>query len=893
MGFWRRFGRTLWPGSKDQEIAEELEHHLATREREGISAREARLRFGSPERVSTEVHDRDVLVWLESWLQDLRHAGRMLRRNPGFTAVIVISLAIGIGANAAIFSLVNAVLLKTLPVPNPQQIVLLGQAGGSGRIHLNSYPLVRQFAAAGRAAGVPVGAASLTEHLPLRPASSLQKVAVQLVTGGYFSGLGLRPRLGRWIGPADNRALGASPVAVLSYAFWRKQYSGDAGVIGKAIELHGVKLAIVGVAPAGFIGLNPTSPAELWVPVMMEMALGIQSRNMDVDGDRAKPWPAQEKIFWLQTFARFPDPALQSRMQAQWNALVQESWKRFAPEFPAWHLTMTAGGQGAGQLRSDYGAPLRMLMSLAGLMLLIAIANVTTLLLARTVRRRREIAIRLAVGISRPRLVRQLVTEGILLAAIAGAAAVALALWLSRFLVQLAGAGKSAPFQPDLNWRVWALLAVVALAIGMVLGLLPAWQASRGNAGEDLKSESGQAPGSGKLPLGRWLMVVQVALSLLLVAGALLFARSLAGMYHVDLGFQSGHLLTAEVSLGGARLAPAAAITLERELLAQARAVPGITAAALDLNGLETGSSETSEIAFPDGRGAQQSLASEEDTVSASFFATVGTPLLRGSNFAATDTAHSPTVVVVNQAFAHAFYPGRNAIGQTFGYSREQTGQFRIIGIAADARNVDPHQAAQPMFFRLAVQANDLTSNRKIPLRVVVRTAGAPLAAAAGLRAAMRKADVRVHVISITGVRERVDRLLSRDRLLVQLSGGFGVLALLLACLGVYGVMGYSVTARQSEFGLRMALGAQRGQVLGMVLAETARLLALGAVIGVALALGLSRYVQPLLPAASATDPTVLAVAFAVMIMLPLIAALLPAWRAARADPASVLRAVG
>ncbi|MGH9535810.1 MAG: ADOP family duplicated permease [Terriglobales bacterium] len=884
MGFWRRFVRTLHPGSNNQEVAEELRHHLAMREREGMPPREARRRFGSPERLAAEVHDRDVLAWLESWLQDLRHAARMLRRSPGFTLVMVISLAIGIGANAAIFSLVNTVLLRTLPVPNPQQVELLGQAGGQFRVHLLSYPVVRQIAAAGRPVAVRVGAASATDPVSLGPASSAQKVPVQLVTGGYFSGLGLRPRLGRWITPADDRALGSSPVAVISYGFWRAHYSADTHVIGKAVELRGVKLTIVGVAPPGFTGLSPADPAELWAPVMMQPVLDVQSSNVSVDGDRAKPFPPQEQIFWLQAFARVPNPAIQPQLQTQWNLLLRQSWKRIAPSFPPFHLTMAEGGHGGGQLRADYGAPLRLLMALAALMLLIAIANVATLLLARAVRRRREIAIRVATGISRLRLARQLVTEGTALAAIAGAAAVALALWLSRFLVQLVGAGKSAPFQPDFDWRVWALLAAVALAIGVVLGLLPAWQARRGNPTEDLRSESGQASGSRRVPLGRWLMVAQVALSMLLVAGALLFARSLAGMYEVNLGFQPDHLLTARVSPHGARLSAAAAIPVEHEILERVRAIPGVTAAALDLNGLDTGSTETSGVFFPDRSTAGKTLASEEDTVSRRFFSTIGTPVLRGRGFATTDTAHSPTVAVINQAFARAYYPGRDPVGQTFGYDPNHTRQFRVIGVAADARNVSPDRAAQPMFFRLAGQSDH------IPLRVVIRTAGPSLATAAALRAAIRAADVRVHVVSISSARERVDGLLSRERLLAQLSGGFGLLALLLACLGVYGVMGYAVAARRGEFGLRMALGARPGQVLGLVLAETARLLALGAVIGLGLALALHRLVQPLLPGASATDPLVLTAAFVAMIILPLIAALVPAGRAARVDPAIAMR---
>lgn len=888
MGLWQRLGRTVRPGKLDQDIAEEMQHHLAMRAGEGKSAREVRLRFGPPERIGAEAHERDVVTWLESCLQDLRHAGRMLRRSPGFTAVVVISLALGIGANAAIFSLVNAVLLKTLPVPEPQQIVLLGQKGnGMGSMPLLSYPLVQEMAASGRAEGVEVGAASGANDYRLGPNETGPAVAsLQLVTGGYFSGLEIKPALGRWINDSDTRAVGASPVVVVGYGFWQKQLGGAVDVIGRTIELRSVKLTIVGVAPRGFTGLNPANPADVWAPVTMQAVLHAGGSRMSVNGDDSKPWTSQEQIAWLAAYARMPRPGSAARLQGEWNGLLAQSWKRIAPDATPMTLTMSHGASGDGQLRLEYGGPLRMLMALAALMLLIAIANVATLLLARTVRRRREIAVRLAVGISSGRLARQLVTEGVLLAALAGAAAVALALWLSGFLVRLAGAGDGVPFQPDLDWRVWVLLAGVALVTGVVLGLLPAWQAKRGRPAEDLKSEAGQASGGKHVPLGRWLVIAQVALSLLLVAGAGLFARNLAGMFHVNLGFQPDHLLSAELLLPpGTDLPLAASLALEQRLLRQARAIPGVTTAALSDNGLDANSNSNSGIVFPDDPNPKEKPRAEEDTVTRSFFGTVGMNLVRGRGFDPTDTAHSPAVVVVNQAFARAHYAGRDPMGQTFGYDRDSIGKFRIIGVVADARVNDPHKPAVPMFYHLADQVAG------VPLRLVVRTAGSPSAMAAPLRAAIATADPGLRVFSIVPVRERVSRLLSRDKLVAQLSGGFGLLALLLACLGVYGVMAYAVAARTSEFGLRMALGATRGGVLGLVLGETARLLAIGAVIGVGLVLLCGRWVQPLLHGGVATaDPVTLAAAIAVMIVLPLLAAAIPGWRAARADPAQVLR---
>ena len=874
MGFWRKMRNTLRPGGLNGEVADELEHHRALRRQEGLGT------WRSPGAEET-TRNAGIFVWIESWLLDLRHAARMLRRSPAFTLLVVASLALGIGANAAIFSLINTVLLRTLPVPRPGEIYLLQSTDGVRPVPVFSYPELQQMERAG-ARQAELGAGNEAGALPLaRRGGPPLRVETQLVSGGYFQALGIAPWRGRWINRGDNRALEASPVAVLSYGFWRRAYGG-APMLGKAITLRGTALTVVGIAPPGFTGLEPANPVDVWAPVMMQPALGAGGSVWSVNADNKKPLPPQAGEMWLQVFARLRDPGQAPALAAALSVPVAASFRRIAPGRKlAQRVVLTPGGRGGGELRHEYAAPLALLMAMAALMLLIAVANVATLQLARMVRRRRELAVRLAIGVSRGRLARQLLTEGLLLAAIAAAAAAGVALFAGRLIVRLAGD----PFAPDLDWRVWAFLAAVALGTGLILGWLPAWQAQRGNTAADLKSGPARAGDPGRVPLGRPLVVAQVAFSLLLVAAAGLFARSLAAMFTVNLGFDRAHILTAELALPRAGVPVEQWRVLQHGLLQRVAALPGVRAAAMDLTGLDAYSTETSGISLAGVVSPPGGYNANENTVSRGFFDAVGMPILRGRGFLATDTAASPTVVVVNQAFARRFYPGQTPIGKTFGYDPQHTGQFRIVGIVADARVSNPHTPAAPLFYRLQDQSD------REALTLEVRTTGKPAALIPAVRAAAGSFGPRLRVRSISTVAHRLDEMLQRDTLVAQLSAGAGLLALALACLGLFGVTAYTVNARRAEFGVRLALGAGRGAVLRQVLGEAAAMLGLGVALGLPLALAVARWAQPLLPGVSATDPATLAAALAVMLALPLLAALAPAWRAARTDPAIALRA--
>lgn len=877
MGWRSRAWTSLWPGRKRREIGEELRYH-----RERITAEGEGRGFGDVDRLQERTQAADVYTWLESWWLDLRHAARMLRRAPGFTALVVLSLALGIGANAAIFSLLNAVLLRTLPVPSPEQIFALTETDGVNHFPVFSYPVLQQLT---RAAG---GAAQLGANTPpaaqpmLTSSGASLPVETELVSGGYFATLGIAPFRGRWIQANDNRALGASPVAVISYGFWQRRFGGDPGILGRTLTLHGVALMVVGIAPAGFTGLDPAQPVDLWAPLMMQAALHATGNRWSIDANDDQPWPPQEGELWLNVFARLPDSGQGQALAAAFSPPAAASLHRLLPDHRlAYRVTLAPYGHGGDSLRKAYGAPLRVLMAMVGLMLLIAVANVAALLLARMLRRRREIAIRLAVGISHARLARQLLTEGLLLALIAAVAAVGIGIAASRLIVALA----ANPFQPDLDWRVWVFLAAVALAAGLVLGLLPARQARRHHPADALKAVGGaEDTGRRRVPLGRGLVIAQVAFSLLLVASAGLFSRSLAAMVHINLGFDGSHLLTARMSLPDAGVPPAELTVLQQRLLERLAGLPGVRAVALDQSGLDDYSTDTSGISLAGRVDPPGGLRSNENTVSRGFFAAVGMPLLRGRGFESTDTANSPAVVVVNESFARRFYPGADAIGKTFGYDASSTGKFRIVGLVADARVQDPHTPAEPLFYRLLEQSGNAA------LTVEVRTAGDPATLTAAVRRAITGLDPRLHLRSISTVAHRLGEMLASDRLVAELSASFGALALALAALGLYGIMAYAVAARGPEFGVRVALGAARSALLRLVLGEAALLLAAGTALGLVLVLLAGHWLAPLLPGVSPRDPTTLAAAVLLLVLAPLAAALPPAWRAASTDPNRALR---
>jgi predicted permease len=877
MGFWHKLGNTLRPGSVNHDVASELEHHRALRREDGLGA------WRSPG-ADGATRDADILVWLESWLLDLRHAARLLRRSPAFTLLVVASLALGIGANAAIFSLIDTVLLRTLPVPLPNQIYLLQSTDGVRPVEVFSYPVFLQMqrAAAGRA---QLGAYDGPGQVPLeRRGGRALEPRTQLVSGGFFRALAIAPWRGRWIDADDNRALGASPVAVLSYGFWRRVYGGTP-MVGRTITLHHTPLTVVGVAPPGFTGLDPEYAVDIWAPIMMQPALGPgQGSIWSYNADDKKPYPPQEGEMWLHVFARLRDPGQAPALAAALSLPLAASFRRFAPEHKlAQRVALVPGGRGGNGLRKQYAAPLTLLMAMAAMMLLIAVANVATLQLARMVRRQREIAVRVAIGVSRARLARQLLTEGLLLASIASAAAAGVALAATRLILRLAGD----PFASHPDWRMWAFLAVVALGVGLILGVLPARQALRGTTAADLKSAGLRAAAGapGRVPLGRQLVVAQVAFSLVLVVAAGLFARSLAAMFTLNLGFDRDHILTASLALPDAGVPIEPLRSLDHGLLRRIAALPGVRAVAVDQSGLDDYSTDTSGIHLAGVVSPPGGLYSNENTVSRRFFHAVGMPILRGRGFAATDTANSPTVVVVNQAFAARFYPGQDPLGKTFGYNAAHTGQFRIVGVVADARVNNPDTPAVPLFYRLMDQS------ARAALHLEVRAAGDPARLISAVRATAGSFDPRLRVEQVSTVTHRLGEMLRNDTLVMQLSAGAGLLALALACLGLFGVTAYTVNARRSEFGVRLALGANRGAVVQLVLGEAAAMLGLGAALGLPLAFAAARWAQPLLPGVSASDPAALAAALAVTLTLPLLAALVPARRAARTDPALALRA--
>jgi predicted permease len=853
-----------------------------------------------------------ITHFLETTLRDLRYAVRNLRRSPGFVAVAGLTLALGIGANTAIFTLLDQILLRLLPVKDPSHLVLLTMRGhhygnnwGGNAI---SYPMYRDFqdhneVFSGMFCRFPY-------HVAVTFAGQSERVPAELVSGTYFSVLGVRTIRGRPISPEDDGTPGAHPVVMLSYGYWKQRFGGDPHIIGKHVLVNNHDMTIIGVAEAGFDGVELGYQTKLFVPVMMQHeVMALVMRDMLTD----------RRSRWVNAFGRlkpgFTAERAKTSLQPFMHSMLELEVKEAAfshasaydrEQFLKCTIDVLPGSQGRSYFRQELSKPLWVLMATTGLVLLIACANLANLLLARATGRQREIAVRLAIGASRGRIIGQLLIETLTLSTLGALAGLVLAFWADKALMAVYLPSDSTDVKlstlPDL--RILGFTLAVTVITALFFGLVPALQATKPNVGKTLKDEAGAVVSGGHGRLRSALVVTQVALSLLLLIGAGLFLRSLKNLSNLGPGFSPERLVGFNIDPSLAGYRNERMKLFYQRLTETLSAVPGVQSVALAsvriMENNEWDSSMTAEgYTAPKPEDRPQPHMNQ---ISPGYFATLGVPLVAGRDFRVTDNREIqrpkrgdepdderwvPATVIINEKFAKKYFSGRNPVGMHIGFGSDPgtPTDMEIIGVVKDIkyenlRDEIPVQAFIPY----------LGSHFVDDMTVYLRTQGDPDQLMSTVRAKVRELDANVPVYAMRTMDAQISNSLTTERMIASLSSVFGLLATLLAIIGLYGVMSYTVAQRTREIGIRMALGAAQGNVVWMVMREVLQLIGIGVVLGVPASLALTRVVQSQLFGLTAHDPSTLAWATAGLIAIACLAGYLPALRASRLDPMRALR---
>jgi len=835
---------------------------------------------------------------LEATLTDLRYGLRLLARTPGFTAVAVLSLALGIGANTAIFTLIDAVLLRTLPVKNPQELVSLNVAEPSEHrfprwTDGNSdtafpYTAYQQIRARNQVLSSLIAFKSLG-RLNAQVNGAAELARGQLVTPDYFRALGVRLVLGRDFAEDDDRA-GADPVAIISYAYWQRRFGADPSVTARRIAINGVSFAIIGVTMPEFFGLQAGSALDLSMP------FAVQAQVLPSLAEPGVSLFAAADHWWIEVMGRLKPGITEEQARANLDVVFRQSL--LEAQLPAKAgearaipgIRVVAGGRGLDSLRSQFSKPLFILMTVVGVVLLIACANIANLLLVRATARQKEIGVRLSVGATRARLVRQLLLESLVLASLGGLAGLALAYWGSSILVAMMQRGNFPivlDLRPDMS--VLAFTAATCLLTGVLFGLTPAVRATRADLVPALKqSASNLASGHGRLRLTRSLVVSQIALSLVLLFGAGLFVRTLVNLETQNVGFSRDNLLLFGIAPREAGYKGTRYANLCREIQTRIAGLPGVKSATSSLHLLLSGSIRGNGIAVPGYSPApKENMSVQVLPVGTDFLSTMGITLLQGRDLTAHDDENAPKVGLINQAMARKYWAGRNAVGQHFKMGKLD---LEVVGVVQDAKYSSLRRETPPIVYHPYVQDMDSMPH----MHFEVRTAGDATPLLPAVRQAVRSIDSRLPLFDVRTQTQQIDELLLQERLFARLTGFFGALALILVGVGLYGVMSYTVARRTNEIGIRMALGAQRGNILGMVLREVLLLVGLGVALGVAGSFATARLAQAtvsgLLFGLKIDDATVIVLAAVVLVTVATLAGLVPARRASRVDPMVALR---
>ena len=895
------------------EMEEEVRFHIDARTadlvQDGLSpyeaARRARLEFGGMASHKDSMRQSLGLRWWDDALADLRFAIRILRKNPLYTAIGAGSLALAIAANATIFSVANQLLFEHLHVPHPEQLrslQIMGQnkhlvihsVWGEWRVddsqiaHIDSfsYPLYQQLRQQNTSlqeifAYKDLGRANITVD------GSAQSVQVQLVSGNYYQQMQVKPVLGRSILPADDGAPGTGAVAVISDGLWARSFGRSPDVIGRVITVNTNPVTIVGVNPTGFTGASSVqiSP-EVFMPLSMIPLLQATSA-------RRGPILSSKTFFWVNLMARSKEGVPDTQAQAALNTILSSAMRSImSPKtnetIP--DLILKDGSRGQNSTGEWFSKPIYVLAAMVGFVLLLACANVANLMLARTVYRQREMSVRLALGAARTRILRQLLTEGLLLAALGGSIGLLLA-YVSRSVLPnlVSNAWESVDIRVPFDWRVFAFTTAITIFTGLLFSALPAIAAMRAEINSALKESSGTVTRHRRAFTGKAIVVLQLALSTLLVAGAALFIRTLINLNAINPGFQTDHLLLVEINPPSQRYATPKDVALHAKIEQAFRSVPGVESVTLTDVPLVANLRSRSDFNIEhEIKGKEyEDHSSDLISVGPDFFHTMGIPIIAGRAFTPDDAEKNIAVAVINQSLAKRFFPGKNPIGMRFSTTDRPADQiwYQIIGISGDTYMNSLRRAPATLHFDLYRQQKEVGG-----VTYIIRTMMKPEEITPSLREAVKRIDPDLPLIDIRTQKEQINATMQEERIFASLTVGFGVLALALACVGIYGIMTYTVTQRTNEIGIRLALGAQRARVRAMVLRESSMMAVIGVLAGLGVALALSRLVKSMLFGLQPHDPLSLASAAFLLLAVGLTAAWIPAARASRIEPMEALR---
>ncbi len=842
-------------------------------------------------------------------MNDIRIALRQLRKSPGFALTVIVTIALGIGANTAIFTLVHAVLMKSLPVADPQTLYRIGDKddccvnGGflndEGDFDLFSYELYKHLRDTTpefeQLAAMQSGSSNATVRRGSEPAKSLRS---QYVSGSFFTTFGIGPFAGRMLTMTDD-VKGAAPAVVMNYQTWQSEYGGDPSIVGSTLYVQTQPVTVVGIAPPGFFGDRiRTTPPALWIPLSVEPLIERENTLLTV-----------KESNWLYLIGRVKPGTEIGPLQAKlsnnlrvWLATVEEYTENGGSTvIPRQHVVITPGGAGIQNLQQETGKGLYLLMAISGLVLLVACANVANLLLARGTTRKAETSIRMALGAARSRLIRQMLTESVLLACLGGLAGLAVAYAGTRTILSLAFPDSpNLPIAASPSLPVLGFAFLLSLITGIVFGIVPAWITSHSDPAEALRGVNRSTRDRGALPQ-KSLIVFQAALSLVMLMSAGLLTKSLRNLEHQNFGIQTTNRYVVHIDPAGAGYTPERLQPLYQRLEQQFSALPGVQTVGLALYSTLEGNN-WGECVRVEGRpapGPNDHCGSSWDRISPKFLETVGQPVIRGRGLTDADTATSQMVAVVNEAFVKKFFPKEDPIGRHFGvFDQKYAGAFEIVGIVANAKYNNPRDDYRPMYFRPLTQQLKVSTPNEIMAEgrslyinsITLRFSTPPQNVDTMVRRTLADIDPNLTVIELHSLDYQVAGNFSQERLIARLTMLFGLLALVLAAVGLYGITSYAVARRTSEIGLRMALGADRGNVVGLVLRGAFVQIAIGLIIGIPVALLGGRLMASQLFAVRSWDPVSIGLAIVILSAAAVVAGFIPARRAASIEPMEALR---